>query len=59
MPFHRAATPSCTQILPDGEDYFGEGDSVDGACMVLREILHDSDVDGGNDRSNVDGDDRS
>ena len=30
-----------------------------GACMVLREILHGSDVDGGNDSSSVDGDDRS
>ena len=30
-----------------------------GAYMVLREILHDSDVDGGNDSRNVDGDDRS
>ena len=25
-----------------------------GACMVLREILHDTDVDGGIDSSNVD-----
>ena len=30
-----------------------------GARMVLREILHGSNVDGGNDSSNVDGDDRS
>lgn len=30
-----------------------------GACMVLREILYDSKVDGGNDSRNVDGDDRS
>ena len=30
-----------------------------GACMVMREILHDSHVDGGNDSSNVDGNDRS
>ena len=38
VPFHSAATPSCTQIFPDGEHYLGEGgDSVDGArtfwCM--------------------------